>query len=336
MLAAQPRALLQRLTPISSRLLESAAASCVSQGHDEVTVEHFLVAALEFDGGDVQVAVNHYGVDGEALIAALRRSIGTLRKGTVGRPVFSRLLLEWIQDTWVYASVEAGATEIRTGALLARLAKFPDRYCALDLTELRRVVADELGQSVEVICGSSVEATRGAADAAVRKPGTPQRGGQNELLEQYTLDLTARARADEIDPVLGREKEIRQVVEILIRRRKNNPIIVGEPGVGKTALVEGLANRIAEGSVPQELADARVLSLDLGALQAGAGVRGEFENRLKGGIEAVKASEIPIILFIDEAHTLIGAGGSQGGGDAANLLKPALARGELRTVAATT
>ncbi len=340
MLITQPRALLQKLSPVCSRMLETAAAQCVSQGHDEVTVEHFVAAAAATEGADFQIILNHFGCDGEALLAAIRRSLSTLRSGSTGRPVFSRLLLQWIQDAWVFASLENHATELRSGALLSRLASFPDRYSALDLLELRRIRGDELARDVDVICERSIEAARASGASAPgdsgSKPAARAHASGDGPLDRFTMDLTERAEAGEVDPVLGREKEIRQVIEILVRRRKNNPIIVGEPGVGKTALVEGLACRIAEKTVPDSLLAARVLALDLGALQAGAGVKGEFENRLKGVIEAVKASEQPIILFIDEAHTLIGAGGPQGGGDAANLLKPALARGELRTVAATT
>ncbi len=336
MLLTQPRALLQRLNPFCTRALEAAAADCVSQSHDEVSVEHFLAALIVAEGSDVQVALNGYGADGEALLSAVRRSLSQLKKAHVGRPVFGRLLLEWIQDAWVLASVENRATELRSGTLLAALVQNPDRYSALDMMELRRVKGEELARDVDVICAASVEAPRAASAPEGNRPGGAAASGDEGPLEKFTLDFTARARSGELDPVMGREKEIRHVVEVLVRRRKNNPIIIGEPGVGKTALVEGLALRIVEGTVPDSLASSRVLALDLGALQAGAGVRGEFENRLRGVIEAVKASEQPIILFIDEAHTLIGAGGSQGGGDAANLLKPALARGELRTVAATT
>lgn len=340
MLIAQPRSLLQRLSPYCTRLLEAAAAECVSGGQDEVRVEHLMLALWSADASDWQVACNHYGVDGEATIAVIRRTLAADRRSQVGRPVFSRRLLEWIQDSWVWASVELRATELRSGMLLARFLAAPEQYTAMLLSELERIPVEAFGKELEVICAPSVEAPRAAAApaGAGARPATgggaaPGSGGP---LDKFTSDLTEKARSGGIDPVLGREKEIRQVVDVLVRRRKNNPIIVGEPGVGKTALVEGLALRIAEGSVPEVLANCRVLSLDLGALQAGAGVRGEFENRLKGVIDAVKSSEQPIILFIDEAHTLIGAGGPQGGGDAANLLKPALARGELRTIAATT
>ena len=338
MLIAQPRSLLQRLSPYCTRLLEAAAAECVSGGQDEVKVEHLMLALWSSDASDWQVAGNHYGADGELSLGAVRRSLATDRRAAVGRPVFSRRLLEWIQDSWVWASVEMRATELRSGMLLARFLQAPEQYTALVLTELDRIPAEAFGKELEVVCAASVEAPRAAAApaGAAGRPAAGAAPGSDGPLAKFTNDLTERARSGGIDPVLGREKEIRQVVDVLVRRRKNNPIVVGEPGVGKTALVEGLALRIAEGSVPEVLANSRVLALDLGALQAGAGVRGEFENRLKGVIDAVKSSEQPIILFIDEAHTLIGAGGPQGGGDAANLLKPALARGELRTVAATT
>lgn len=341
MLVAQPRSLLQRLTPFCTRALEMAAASCVSGGADEVTVEHFLLALIESEGSDVQVALNHYGADGETVIALLRRTLAAGPRRATGRPVFSRLLLEWIQDAWVWASVERQAFELRSGALLVRFLTAPDRYSSVRLIELDRIKTEELASELDFLCSTSQEAPRatlaskGAPASGTNAPGAA-RAADGGPLEKYATDVTARAREGEIDPVLGREREIRQLVDVLSRRRKNNPIIVGEPGVGKTALVEGLALRIAEGTVPEALRTCRLLSLDLGALQAGAGVRGEFENRLKGVIDAVKSSEQPIILFIDEAHTLIGAGGAQGGGDAANLLKPALARGELRTIAATT
>jgi len=339
MLIAQPRSLLQRLSPYCTRLLETAAAECVSGGQDEVRVEHLVLALWSAEASDWQVASNHYGVDGEAMIAVIRRTLAADRRAQVGRPVFSRRLLEWIQDSWVWASVEMRATELRSGMLLARFVAAPEQYTAMLLPEIERIPAEAFGKELEVVCAASVEAPRAAAapaGAAPRPAGGAAAPGAGGPLDKFTSDLTEKARSGGIDPVLGREKEIRQVVDVLVRRRKNNPIIVGEPGVGKTALVEGLALRIAEGSVPEVLANCRVLSLDLGALQAGAGVRGEFENRLKGVIDAVKSSEQPVILFIDEAHTLIGAGGPQGGGDAANLLKPALARGELRTIAATT
>jgi type VI secretion system protein VasG len=342
MLIAEPRALLHKLNPTCTRALERAVSACVGARQYEVTVEHVLRALLDDSESDVVKAFEYYDIDLGAVLGSLQHSIGDLRSGNAGKPVFGTLLFEWVQDAWIFASTELAATTVRSGALLCRLVQAPNRYLPAELPVLDQVPRDELRKNVATICGMSAEAeaaSPGASPAAAaegkRGPGTAL-GKADGALARFTSDLTERARAGEIDPVFGREAEVRQMVDILARRRKNNPIVVGEPGVGKTALVEGLAVRIAEGSVPDALKNVHVLALDLGALQAGAGVKGEFENRLKGVIEEVKASPRPVVLFIDEAHTIIGAGGPQGGGDAANLLKPALARGELRTIAATT
>lgn len=335
MLTADPRQLLRKLNSTCTMALESAASTSVSQRHYEVTPEHFLVALLENGESDIATIFAHYEIDVITALGTLRRYVSELRKGNAGKPVFSPLLLEWIQDAWIYASTELGDTSLRSGALLVRLVLSSSRYLPFEFTALEGIPRDELRKDLPVLAAAGGEAAKQAAAApAPRAEGAAPAG--DGALARFATDLTARARDGSLDPVFGREREIRQVIEILVRRRKNNPIVVGEAGVGKTALVEGLALRIAEGSVPEQLKSVRVLSLDLGALQAGAGVKGEFENRLKGVISEVKASPVPIVLFIDEAHTLIGAGGPSGGGDAANLLKPALARGELRTVAATT
>ena len=342
MLVAEPRALFKKLTTTCTRALEGAAGACMSSRHYEVTVEHVLAALLDDRESDLSVVLNHYGVDAAPARAAIQRSLGELRSGNAGKPVFSSLLLEWLQDGWVYASTELGELETRSGALLVRILVAPTKYLPNDLPGLDVIPRDELRKSLGALAATSGEAGRmathahggGAADHPARTTGAL--GQPDGPLARFTTDLTQRAKEGHIDPIFGREAEIRQVVDILVRRRKNNPIIVGDAGVGKTALVEGLALRIAEGTVPDTLKNVAVLSLDMGALQAGAGVKGEFENRLKGVIAEVKASPRPIVLFIDEAHTLIGAGGAAGSGDAANLLKPALARGELRTVAATT
>jgi type VI secretion system protein VasG len=344
MLVADARSLLKKLNPTCTRALEQGASACVSGRHYEVTVEHVLLALIDDRDSDVVAVLAHYNVDPTTARSALQRVVGELRSGNAGKPVFSPLLLEWFQDAWIYASTELGETAVRSGALLVRTLLAPSRYVPSDLSFFDAIPREELRKSVATIASGSPEAARMAASAASSTGGGegPKGGGATGLgapdgpLAKFCTDLTARAKKGELDPVLGREGEIRQVVDILVRRRKNNPIIIGEPGVGKTALVEGLALRIAEGSVPDQLKDVSVLVLDLSALQAGAGVKGEFENRLKGVLNEVKASTKPIVLFIDEAHTLIGAGGAQGTGDAANLLKPALARGELRTIAATT
>src|SRR6478609_1187521 len=337
MLSVEPRSLLRKLNPSTTRALEAAASACVSSRHYEVTVEHLLASLLDDSQSDVAKICLHFAVAPDVVRAGLLREVGNLRKGNAGKPVFSSLLLEWIQDAWILASAERNETSIRSGHLFIRLLLTPERYTPSELPELRALPREEVRQRFEAFAADSVEQGQ-SAEAGEAAPGKPARMpvAGDGALDKFTTDLTERARSGALDPIFGREHEIRQVIEILVRKRKNNPIIVGEAGVGKTALVEGLALRVAEGTVPDQLKNVRVLTLDLGSLQAGSGVRGEFENRLKNVIDEVKASPQPIVLFIDEAHTLIGAGGPQGGGDAANLLKPALARGELRTVAATT
>jgi type VI secretion system protein VasG len=271
----------------------------------------------------------------ESLLKRVEDALGRAPAGSTARPVFSPILFRWFEDTWVTASVEHGETAIRTGMLLYQLIREPDRYVAIAVPELRAISSEALGKEIVEILSNSKEA-REAEPIAQAKPGARKAPAGGGALERFCENFTEKARAGKIDPIFGRHREIRQAVDILCRRRKNNPIIVGEPGVGKTALVEGLALQIISGEVPESLKNSDIYGLDLGLLQAGASVRGEFENRLKGVLEEIKGSEKPTILFIDEAHTLIGAGGQQGGSDAANLLKPALARGELRTVAATT
>jgi type VI secretion system protein VasG len=345
MLVAEPRALFKKLSPTLTRALEAAAGACMNSRHYEITVEHVLVSLLEDRESDIHVLLEHFGVDAATVRGSLQRSLSDLRSGNAGKPTFSTLLLELFQDAWTYASTEQDDVLVRSGALLVRVLLAPSKYSPGEIPGLDAIPRDELRKNLAVLAASSGEAARltavtgGGKPAAGTKHDARKTGALGEPdgpLARFTTDLTERAKAGQMDPVFGREPEIRQVVDILVRRRKNNPIIVGDAGVGKTALVEGLAQRIAEGSVPDQLKNVAVLSLDMAGLQAGAGVKGEFENRLKGVINEVKASTRPIILFIDEAHTLIGAGGAAGSGDAANLLKPALARGELRTVAATT
>ncbi len=340
MLIAEPRALLQKLNPTCTKALESAVSACVGARQYEVSVEHVLRALIDDLESDVVKTLEYYNIDLGTVLGSLQRTIGELRSGNAGKPVFSTMLFEWVQDAWIYSSTELAEPKVRSGALLARIVSAPSRYLPSELPFLDQIPRDDLRKNLQVIAGTSGEAnvpaaSEGAAGGDKAKAGSSL-GKADGPLARFTSDLTERAKNGEIDPVFGREGEVRQMVDILARRRKNNPIIVGEPGVGKTALVEGLAVRIAEGTVPESMKNVHIVALDLGALQAGAGVKGEFENRLKGVIEEVKSSPVPIILFIDEAHTIIGAGGPQGGGDAANLLKPALARGELRTIAATT
>jgi type VI secretion system protein VasG len=332
------KSLVRKLTPTATRILEAAVGRAAQGGFYEISVEHLLAAMLEPDEGDTARICANWSADRKRLHGHVEKDLQRMRQGNPGRPVISESIFNWLEDAWLLASVDLGAVKLRSGHLFVQLLAKPDRYLGeryaeldeLPLAEVRRDLAEVLGPSPETAEASIDLAPAGAPGAA---PGQP---GGGEALGRFATNFTQRARDGKIDPIFGRHREIRQVIDILARRRKNNPIIVGEPGVGKTALVEGLAIAIAQGEVPEALRPVELLGLDLGLLQAGASVKGEFENRLKQVIAEVKASPRPIVLFIDEAHTLIGAGGSAGGSDAANLLKPALARGELRTVAATT
>ncbi|WP_090493027.1 type VI secretion system ATPase TssH [Myxococcus virescens] len=336
-----PKALVRRLTPTSTRLLEAAVARASAGRFYEIVPEHMLVQMLEPEDSDVARILQQFGVDRRHLLASMERALQGLRAGSSGRPVFSETLFQWFEEAWLLASVEQGATRLRSGLLFAQFVSRRARYTAELFPELDAISRDELMSSLDVVLRPSPEnvevASADAAASGASGGAAGSAGGRgDEALKRFATSFTGRVREGKIDPIFGRHREIRQMVDILSRRRKNNPILVGEPGVGKTALVEGLAWAIVRGEVPDALKNVELLGLDLGLLQAGAGVRGEFENRLKAVISEVKASPTPIILFIDEAHTIIGAGGSQGGTDASNLLKPALARGELRTLAATT
>lgn len=338
----EPKSLVRCLTPSATRLLESAAGKAVGSQHAEIDVEHFLMAMLEPDDGDAALLLQHMRVNRPKLKSRVETALSRMPSGHGKRPVIAGNVFQWMEDAWLTASVELGEVKLRTGVLLYQLIRMPGRYTSASFVELEELNHADVKQALSQALASSaeeIEATPSWDKPGERKagggPGTGAAPGEGAL-GRFTTDFTAEAKAGRIDPIFGRSREIRQVIDILSRRRKNNPIIVGEPGVGKTALVEGLAHAVAEGDVPEHLKNVRVLGLDLGALQAGASVKGEFENRLKAVISEVKASPTPVILFIDEAHTLIGAGGPQGGSDAANLLKPALARGELRTIAATT
>jgi type VI secretion system protein VasG len=315
-------------------------------------VEHWLIKLIDAMGTDISAILRHYDVNHSKLMGDLNRSLDGLKTGNTRAPGLSPDIIELAKHAWLFASVEQNLSRVRSGHLLwALLAEEGLARRALQISEeLAKIKTDELKAEFAALTQGSIEATavttttEGSAASARADLGRPDlgrpdgsaRAGSTAALDQFTNDLTAAARAGKIDPILGRDSEIRQVIDILTRRRQNNPILTGEAGVGKTAVVEGFALRIAAGDVPPALRDVTLRTLDLGLLQAGAGVKGEFENRLKSVIEETKASPKPIILFIDEAHTLIGAGGAAGQGDAANLLKPALARGELRTIAATT
>ena len=333
----EPKQLIRRLTATSTRMLEEGVARAANARCYEIIPEHLLRQILEDEEGEASIILRHFQVDRVKVLAHVEDTLRGLRTGNAGKPVFSMSLFEWVADAWTVASVMHGALRLRSGALMAQWINLSSKYSAESYPELEAISREALKKSFEDIVSVSKEAAEVAAAGSAPAPAGGAAAPRGEdALSRFTTSFTAKAREGKIDPIFGRDREIRQVIDVLSRRRKNNPIIVGEPGVGKTALVEGLALAIAKGDVPDSLKNFELMGLDLGLLQAGAGVKGEFENRLKAVISEVKASPKPIILFIDEAHTLIGAGGPQGGGDAANLLKPELARGELRTVAATT
>lgn len=333
MLTVDLKALLDRLNASCTRALEGAAGLCVARGHYEVTVEHLLARLLDEPGSDLASILRAFETDAAAVKSGITRVLDELPSGNSGKPVFSPVLLEWLQSGWLIASLDLGEERVRSGALLLALLARPLQLTAGRYVDLLLPMGREtlLGRFGTVTAGSAENAFAEARPATGALPF-----GGATALARFCIDYTRKAADGDIDPVFGRDREIARMVDILARRRKNNPIVVGEAGVGKTAVVEGLALRIVEGDVPGMLREVRLLGLDLGLLQAGAGMKGEFENRLKSVIEEVKGAPRPVILFIDEAHTLIGVGNQSGGGDAANLLKPALARGELRTIAATT
>jgi len=335
--AVELKALVGKLSELPRRALEAAAGQTLRRTHYNVELEHWLLALMDRGDGDVPSILRRFEIDAGRLGADLNRALDRLKTGNARPPGLSPDLVEWAKQAWLLGSLELHATRVRSGHLL--LALVADETLARRARDgsalLSRIDAALLKREFAEITAGSAEAQDAAAvgSEAAGQDAAP-RGGS--ALEQYTTDLTAQARAGKIDPILGRDAEIRQMVDILTRRRQNNPILTGEAGVGKTAVVEGLALRIAQGDVPPALAKVTLRSLDLGLLQAGAGIKGEFESRLRQVIDEVKASPTPIVMFIDEAHMLIGAGGAAGQNDAANLLKPALARGEMRTVAATT
>jgi type VI secretion system protein VasG len=333
------RSLIGKLNQQSRNAVEAAAGLCLSRTHYDVEVEHFLLKLLDATDNDFTAILRRYEIDRSRLARDITASLDRLKTGNARTPALAPSLVRMLTDAWTIGSVDFGAHRIRSGhAIVALLASEELSRLARDVSrDLVKIPVDELRRELSKIVAVSVEDAATAAPDADGEAAPERRGdGRTPNLDQYTIDLTEKARAGLLDPVLGRDFEVRQVVDILTRRRQNNPILVGEAGVGKTAVVEGFAMRIADGDVPPVLRNVTIRTLDLALLQAGAGVKGEFENRLKGLIAEVKSAAAPIILFIDEAHTMIGAGGQAGQGDAANLLKPALARGELRTLAATT
>lgn len=335
------KTLLERLNDHCAKAIEAGAAFAATRSHYEVTIDHIIIKLLEEGGGDFDRLLYHFQINLDDFWQAILENLHKQPAGNPGKPTFSMPLLQWLERAWLATSLHYGGDEIRSISLLDGLLDMAPLLPGNAYTLLEDISLEELRNNAAKLAAGSLEDGRkakGKATAPRQKQTAPSSttGESSTALDSFTIDLTKRAADGEIDPVLGRGDEIRQTIDILTRRRKNNPIVVGEAGVGKTAIVEGLAIAIANNDVPEILQGYKILTLDLGLLQAGAGVKGEFEQRLKNVIEEVKNSVTPIILFIDEAHTIIGAGGEAGQGDAANLLKPALARGELRTVAATT
>lgn len=339
MITLDLKSLVNKLNNTTRNALEGAAGLCLSRGHYNVEVEHWWVKLLEVNDTDAQAILEKFELSPDTLITHFNRELDRLKNGSTRPPALAQSVVELAKHAWVLASVEYGHPQVTSAHLLAALLMDDTlrRSAVASCRELETVPPESVRELVKAIVGTTPESEQ--QSAATDSSGEPQaqvQASNTPCLDKYTVNLTQAAKDGKIDPVWGRDQEVRQIVDILIRRRQNNPILTGEAGVGKTAVVEGFALRIAKGDVPEPLRNVALRSLDLGLLQAGASVKGEFENRLKSVIAEVKASPQPIILFIDEAHTMIGAGGKEGQGDAANLLKPALARGELRTIAATT
>ncbi len=334
MINVDTKSLILHLNDFCTHTLQAGAGLCVSRTHYEVSVEHFILKLLEDSRSDLSLILRQFDIETGSVQKKIEAALEEMKAGNSGKPVFSPRLLDLFQDAWVISSIDLDERRIRSGAVLLAILARPGFYITGNYADLlRKISRDALLDQFWNLIKGSVEAPA-AADASAAPAGA--RSGGEGFIARFCNNFTEKAAQGKIDPVFGRDEEIRRMIDVLARRRKNNPICVGEPGVGKTAVVEGLALRIIQNDVPDVLKNVTLLELDMGLLEAGAGMKGEFENRLKGVISEIKAFESPVILFIDEAHTLIGAGGSPGGGDAANLLKPALARGELRTIAATT
>lgn len=331
------KSLVSKLNPLCHQTLEGAAGLCLSRTNFNVEIEHWLSKILERTDSDIEAIAKEFDINIARFLADLQKTMDRFKTGNGRPPALSPNIVELVREAWLIASVEFGENSIRSGYLLLAMvgSEGLSRAAMAGSPELEKISYESLKKSLSEICKDTSESTAAISSSSAGS-GDRKRVTKTPSLDQFTIDLTDRAKRGQIDPVLGRDDEIRQVVDILCRRRQNNPILTGEPGVGKTAVAEGFALRIAACDVPPPLQNVAIRVLDLALLQAGAGVKGEFENRLKSVIEEVKSSPTPIILFIDEAHTMIGAGGQAGQGDAANLLKPALARGELRTIAATT
>ena len=341
-------ALFGKLNPLAYRAIESATVFCKLRGNPYVELVHWLQQLLQLQDSDLHRIVRHFQLDPAVLARDVSEALERLPRGAGAVTDLAAHVEEAVERGWIHASLGYGEAQVRTGYLVVgMLGARPLRAALLGISrEFEKLKPEALGEQLAAIIAGSPEDGQRPSDGfqlgAAGEPGqasgalTPAALGRQEALDRFTTDLTAQAREDKLDPIIGRDDEIRQVVDILMRRRQNNPILVGEAGVGKTAVVEGLAQRIVRGDVPPALQDVQLRALDVGLLQAGASMKGEFEQRLRAVIDEVQASPKPVILFVDETHTLVGAGGAAGTGDAANLLKPALARGTLRTVGATT
>ncbi len=332
-----------KLNPFAYKAIEGATVFCKMRGNPFVELQHWFSQILNAPDSDLHRIIRHYQLDTAAIASDLTNSLDRLPRGASSISDISQFIDTAVERGWVYGSLMFGEAQVRTGHLLVGMLKTPTLKGALGgiSRQFERIPLDDLTAKFGTILSGSPEQGQSASDSGAA-PGessdaiAPAAMGKGEALKRFTTDLTEQARSGKMDPIVGRDDEIRQVVDILMRRRQNNPILVGEAGVGKTAVVEGFAQRIARGDVPPSLKEVQLRSLDVGLLQAGASMKGEFEQRLRSVIDEVQASAQPIILFIDETHTLVGAGGAAGTGDAANLLKPALARGQLRTIGATT
>ena len=332
-----------KLSPVAYKAIEGATVFCKLRGNPFVELQHWIAQILNAPDSDLHRIVRHYNLDTSALAADITQALDRLPRGAASISDISSFVDTAVERGWVYGSLMFGARQVRTGHLVVGLLKTASLRGALMgvSRQFERIHVDDLCANFDTLLAGSPEAASapsesGAAPGEASDAIAPAAMGKQEALKRFTTDLTAQARDGKMDPIVGRDDEIRQVVDILMRRRQNNPILVGEAGVGKTAVVEGFAQRIARGDVPPSLKEVELRALDVGLLQAGASMKGEFEQRLRSVIDEVQASPKPIILFIDETHTLVGAGGAAGTGDAANLLKPALARGALRTIGATT
>ena len=338
MITIDLKSLVGKLNEPTRNALEGAAGLCLSRTHYNVEIEHWLLKLLEIPDSDLLALLDKYEIDYGKFTRDLNKELDIIKTGNTRAPALSPTIVDLAKNAWMLASVEYGHPQATSAHVLAALMLDDNLRRSTEAAsgELKKIQPESLRVVVGSIVGSTSESSSVDIGDTTSSKGRPSAPSKSPSLDKFTVNLTEAAKQGKIDAVLGRDEEIRQIIDILIRRRQNNPILTGEAGVGKTAVVEGFALRIASGDVPGPLKDVCVRSLDLGLLQAGASVKGEFENRLKSVIAEVKASPQPIIMFIDEAHTLIGAGGKEGQGDAANLLKPALARGELRTIAATT